>query len=162
MKLQYLIAFGSIVILGLGAIAGTTASNQHRTSGKALFENCLACHTVLRAEPKKKGPYLFGIADSVAGTREHVYSDGFRAAVKNVFVWDKGNLSAYLKDPRAFLAEKAGKPVSGGCPNFVVPDAKDRAKLITYLQALKLRSSEKPNPAWGSRDQNAGKRPVGQ
>jgi cytochrome c len=74
------------------------------------------------------GPSLAGIVGRQAGTLA-----GFRysnAMKKTGATWDAATLNKYLADPQAF-APGNRMPYSG------MPEVKDRADLILYLETLK-------------------------
>jgi len=107
-------------------LASATASAQDAAAGKAVFTQCAACHTV-DAE-NGAGPSLKGIVGRKVGS----YA-GFRysRAMKAVdYAWDSAKLDAYLADPQKAIPGNV-MPFSG------LPDAKQRADVIAYLQTLK-------------------------
>lgn len=107
-----------------------TAPAADAAKGKALFEKtCANCHSI-EAGINKVGPTLFDIVDRpVASVQGYDYSRTMRAASKEWKVWDEKHLDAYLTNPRQVL--------HGVKMFFAVPDAKDRADVIAYLNTLK-------------------------
>ena len=98
--------------------------------GKAIFEKtCANCHSI-KAGVNKVGPSLYDISGRpVAVVQGFDYSDKMRAISKEWKVWDQKQLNAYLTNPRQVL--------HGVKMYFAVPDAKDRADIIAYLNTLK-------------------------
>ncbi len=120
-----------ILMLGLPVVAAclyfSTARSQDLRHGQELFENCVACHST-QPGVMGMGPSLAGIFGRQAGTLA-----GFRysnAIKKTGATWDAATLNKYLADPQAF-APGNRMPYSG------MPEEKDRADLIRYLETLK-------------------------
>ena len=113
------------------AIAGAMAIFQPALAqdagrGKAVFEQCAACHSF---EPghNETGPHLKGlIGRKTASVEDFIYSPAMRRA--NV-TWTPETLDAYLRDPQAPPFRGNRMPFAG------IPDAQARADLIAYLQA---------------------------
>jgi len=111
------------VVLALSA-AGAQA--QDATAGKAVFAQCVACHSVDGSNGA--GPTLKGIVDSKSG---EVAGFRFSRAMKNAGItWDAKTLDAYIANPQTAIPGNV-MPFSG------LPDAKQRADLIAYLLTLK-------------------------
>ena len=116
----------------LMAVAGAmsishSAFAQDAGRGKAVFEQCAACHSF---EPGRSelGPHLKGIIGrKSASVEDFIYSPAMRRA--NV-TWTPEQLDAYLKDPQAPPFRGNRMPFAG------IPDAQARADLIAYLQAV--------------------------
>jgi cytochrome c len=103
-----------------------TSFAQDVTAGKALYQECVACHST---EPgaSMMGPSLAGVYGRKAGT-----SEGFRfsnAMKKSGFVWDSTSLDTYLADPQAAIPGSR-MPYSG------MSGVEDRKNLIAYLKTL--------------------------
>jgi len=114
-----------LAIAGAMAIS-QTASAQDASRGKAVFEQCAACHSF---EPghNETGPHLKGlIGRKSASVEDFIYSPAMRRA--NV-TWTPEQLDAYLKDPQAPPFRGNRMPFAG------IPDAQARTDLIAYLQA---------------------------
>src|SRR5438105_12732440 len=104
----------------------TATHAQDADAGKRVFLQCAACHSVDGSNGA--GPSLKGIVGSKAGD-----FPGFRfsRAMKNSgIVWDAKTLDAYIANPQAAMPGNV-MPYSG------LPDAKQRADLVGYLQTLK-------------------------
>ncbi len=116
-------------VLSIAAVvAGSPgfSQTQDATAGKAVFAQCVACHSVDGSNGV--GPSVQGIIGRKAGSRA-----GFRysRAMKNTaYIWDAAHLDAYLANPQAVIPGNV-MPFSG------VTDAKARADLIAYLATLK-------------------------
>jgi cytochrome c len=114
----------------LMAIAGAMAISQSALAqdagrGKAVFEQCAACHSF---EPghSELGPHLKGlIGRKSASIEDFIYSPAMRRA--NVS-WTPEVLDAYLKEPQAPPFRGNRMPFAG------IPDAQARADLIAYIQ----------------------------
>src|SRR5262252_10031657 len=99
---------------------------QDAGRGKAVFEQCAACHSF---EPghNETGPHLKGIIGrKSASVDDFIYSPAMRRA--NV-TWTPEQLDAFLKDPQAPPFRGNRMPFAG------IPDAQARADLVAYLQA---------------------------
>ena len=100
----------------------TGADVEH---GKALYEACAACHT---EKPDAVGPSLKGVVGRKAAALEDFrYSNPMKRAN---FVWDDGNLQAYLTDPQAKVKGNR-MPFSG------LRESKDVEDVIAYLKTFK-------------------------
>ena len=111
-------------------VFGGTARAGDATVGKAIFDKtCANCHST-EAGVNKVGPTLFDIVDRpIASVQGYEYSKKMRAVRKQWKVWNDKHLDAYLTNPRQVL--------HGVKMFFAVPDAKDRAEVIAYLNTLK-------------------------
>jgi cytochrome c len=116
----------SWVVASLIVLSFSAAYAQDADSGKKIFSQCKACHSIDGSN--RAGPSLKGIVGSKAGA-----FPGFRfsSAMKNSsIVWDAETLDAFIAKPKAAI------------PGNVMPypgltDAKKRADLVAYLQTLK-------------------------
>jgi len=118
-----------LVVLGVFApLLWTVAEPQVRadgdpSKGKALFEQCTACHAL--DEAKTDGPSLKGVFGRKAGSR-----DDFRYSVamtRSDVVWDATTLDAYIANPQDYI--KGNRMSFAG-----VSDKSDRDDLIAYLE----------------------------
>jgi cytochrome c len=92
--------------------------------GEMLFEECRACHLVERGV-EGIGPSLHGVFGRKAGSR-----DDFRysPAMKRIGVtWTAQTINGYLSDPQGMVPANR-MPYAG------MPQARDRADLIAYMQ----------------------------
>ena len=112
----------AVVLIGL---LPTGALAQEADGERAFRQRCGGCHTV-EAGQNRAGPHLAAIvgrlAGSVPGAR---YSNALRDAG---FVWDEAALDAFLSAPRQL--------VPGTSMAVAVPDAEQRAAIISYLSGL--------------------------
>ncbi len=132
-----------LAIAALGAAAILAACGDSETSGDSaepaggqvakaapdgarVFQRCSVCHTIAEGGPNMVGPNLHGMFGKTVGFQDgFAYSD----AVKDAdFVWTPELLDEWLAKPREFLP--GNRMAFAGIPN-----ADDRAALITYLQA---------------------------
>lgn len=121
-----------LVALCLLAVAGSLPSvAQDAARGKALADQCLACHTLTATEDPGPGPTLAGIAGAKAGTRpDFEYSDAFQAANARGLIWSDAALNRFLANPQAEVPRNkmAFPPIAS--------DA-DRADIVAYLKTLR-------------------------
>ena len=99
--------------------------------GRLVFAPCRTCHFTDAAAGHGNGPNLYRIFGKVAGQQEgfEYYSDPLKAAG---FVWTPQVMYAWLENPMAALPGTS--MMSAG-----VPDARQRADLIAYLQSVSVR-----------------------
>jgi cytochrome c len=108
--------------------AGGSARAANVVSGKAMFSRCAACHTADKGGANSLGPNLYGVVGRKAGSKpDFAYS----AALKNSkIVWSNQKLDAWIAHPAVV--------VPGNRMAFAgIPDAKQRADLIAWLDTLK-------------------------
>lgn len=115
------------VIVGLGLLVSTTAAAAEGdpATGKRVFNQCQACHTVVKGK-NGLGPSLNGVVGRKAGT-----ADGFKnyspAMQKSDVAWTEENLDKYLSDPKGFLP--------GNRMIFVgLKKDQDRADVIAFIK----------------------------
>jgi cytochrome c len=112
-----------IVLAATGALASSFAQADFNR-GEKLFEECRACHVVERGA-SGVGPSLYGVMGRRAGVL-----DDFRyspALKKSGITWSKQTLDAYVLDPQKAVP-------SNRMPYAGMPEARDRADLIDYIQ----------------------------
>ena len=117
---RHLMGIASAMAISQSALA------QDAGRGKAVFEQCAACHSF---EPghSELGPHLKGlIGRKTASVEDFIYSPAMRRA--NV-TWTPEQIDSFLKDPQAPPFRGNRMPFAG------IPDAQARADLIAYLQA---------------------------
>jgi cytochrome c len=118
LNLAALMAFaGSIV-------AEPVAAAEDPVKGKALFEQCIACHA-LEADKTGAGPTLHGLFGRKSAAEDFVYSPAMRRA--NI-TWTPELLDNYLADPQGGVFRGNRMPFAG------LPDPQARADLIAYLK----------------------------
>ena len=98
------------------------------TQGKAIFSRCAACHNVAKGGPNMIGPNLYGVVGRKAATKSGF---SYSNAMKNSGItWINQKLDAYIAHPAQI--------VPGNRMAFAgIPDSKQRADLIAYLDTLK-------------------------
>jgi cytochrome c len=116
--------FFLLIFLMLFINAKTNA--QDRARGQKLFEDCRACH-VLERGVQSVGPDLHGVFGRKAGSL-----DDFRyspALKRSGLTWTPKTLDAYVADPQQAVPQNR-MPYAG------MPEARDRADLIAYMQEV--------------------------
>jgi cytochrome c len=114
----------AIVIASALVAAASAANAADAAKGEKLYVECAACHT-LGVDSEGVGPGLKGMFGRKAGAVENYrYSAAMR---RSSIVWNARTLDSYLADPQ--------KEVPGNrMPYSGMPNARDRADLIAYLQ----------------------------
>lgn len=119
-------AFG-VASLGLATAliaVSASAAGGDPAHGKTVFARCAACHD-LNTGKTVLGPSLKGIVGRKAGS---VAGFSYSAAMKAKAIdWTPANLDAFITAPTHYVPGTR-MPFAG------LPDAKDRADLIAYLQ----------------------------
>jgi cytochrome c2 len=91
------------VVGGCAMLVATTTSHVRGADvekGKALFEQCAACHS-LDGTGDYDGPTLKGVIGRKAGSLEDYR---YSAAMKrSEVVWDAATVDKYVADPQAFI-----------------------------------------------------------
>ena len=108
-----------VSIFYVGSVAA-----QDRSRGQKLFEDCRACHAV-ESGPPGVGPDLHGVFGRRAGVL-----DDFRyspALKRSGITWTPQTLDTYVADPQKAVPQNR-MPYAG------MPEARDRADLIEYMQ----------------------------
>ncbi len=120
-------AAGLAVVAALAMQTGAARADGDAGAGKAVFNKCMACHSVKEGE-NKIGPSLHGI---VGRPSHSIDSFTYSEAMKNYNVtWDQPTLDHYLTDPRGV--------VPGTKMIFVgLKSEQDRQNVIAYLDTLK-------------------------
>ena len=106
--------------------AGAAHAQGDAKHGQKLFEECHACHAVERGV-NGVGPSLYGVFGRRAGEL-----DDFRyspALKKSGITWTTKTLDAYIADPQKAVPANR-MPYAG------MPEARDRADLILYMQQV--------------------------
>lgn len=117
------IALVSALALALSVTSPARAGGDP-ANGKKVFRKCQACHS-LEAGKNRVGPSLFGIVG-----RDAAAVEGFKyssAMSESGIVWTEPVLDEYLANPRSYV--KGSRMAFPG-----LPDAQDRADLISYLK----------------------------
>jgi cytochrome c len=91
-------------LLALAFVAmtpATAALAQDVDAGKAVFNQCRACHAVGEGAKNQVGPTLNGIIGRKSGSVEGFkYSEAMAGANK---VWDEATFAAYMENPKAYI-----------------------------------------------------------
>ena len=131
-------------VLGLGVLAAAAGVHSQPdpvdelsllqgdpARGRLVFAPCRTCHFTDAAAGHGNGPNLYRIFGKVAGQQEgfEYYSDALKAAG---FVWTPQVMYGWLENPMAALPGTS--MMSAG-----VPDDRQRADLIAYLQSISVR-----------------------
>ena len=118
MRLQTIATAAALVLA-----AGMAHAQGDPKRGEKIFENCRACHAADGAA-NEVGPGLRGVFGRRAGER-----DDFRyspALKRSGITWTPQTMTDFVADPQ--------KMVPGNrMPYDGLPDARDRADLITYM-----------------------------
>lgn len=105
-------------------LAATAPAAADSAAGKAIYERCLACHSVTE---DRVGPRHCGIRGRRAGAVAGF--DYSPALAASGIVWDRATLDAFLKAPM--------EAVPGTSMTYDgVKDAAERALLVDYLLSL--------------------------
>ena len=131
----------TMALLAAGTLSATIAAAQAQdaTKGKAVFNQCLACHALDHAVV---GPPLAGVIGRAAGSVPgYSYSPMMKAAGEAGLVWSEQAMIDYLPNPtgylKAFLAGK-NKPVTGsGKMVYMLANEDQRKNVVAYLATTK-------------------------
>jgi cytochrome c len=121
--------FLACALTAAGAILGTCLASEGVTPGdsahgKALYQGCLACHSI---DDNDLGPRHRGVVGRPAG---NLADYNYSAALKNSgLTWDEATLDRWLTNPSAL--------VPGTKMFFKIDDAQARADVIAYLKELR-------------------------
>ncbi len=108
------------------AMAGQCLA-QDAAAGEKVFTKCKACH-IVDGDTNKIGPSLKGVVGRTAGTHEGFkYSKAMVEAGEKGTVWSDETLSAYLREPKAYI--KGNKMAFVG-----LKKDEDLANVIAYLK----------------------------
>jgi len=112
---------GGVAVLVVAAAPVARAADPEK--GKAVFEQCAACHS-LDGTGDYDGPTLKGVLGRKAGSLEDYR---YSAAMKRSDVtWDAATLDKYVADPQAFIP--GNRMAFAG-----IGDKAQRDDLIAYL-----------------------------
>ncbi|MBY5396666.1 c-type cytochrome [Rhizobium leguminosarum] len=114
----------SAAATALAALLNPTTVSAQQVDGERMFrQRCGACHSIDPGQ-KKSGPHLTEVIGRTAGSIEGArYSAPMRASG---IIWDKATLYTFLTAPRRLIP--------GTTMTVAVPDATQRAAIITYLE----------------------------
>jgi cytochrome c len=112
--------------VALCAVCADAAHAQDAAVGEHDFANCAACHP--KDSTNSLGPGLSGIVGRHAGAVPGFhYSNAMKSSG---IVWDATSLDSFLASPQKAVPGNV-MPFSG------IPDPKERADIIAYLETLK-------------------------
>jgi cytochrome c len=118
------LARGAAVAATIFLFAGSARADGDPKRGEKLFEECRACHAVERGV-EGVGPDLHGVFGRRAAELENFrYSPALK---RSGITWTPQALEGYIADPQKAVPTNR-MPYAG------MPDARDRADLISYLQ----------------------------
>ena len=122
--MKILSAVGSVLVVGMVALAGVAHADGDPAKGQKVFVKCKTCHDV-EAGKNKVGPSLAKLFGRKAGTvAGFSYS---KPMIDSGIVWDEKILNTYVKDPKAV--------VPGTKMVFIGLKGEDeREDLIAYLK----------------------------
>jgi cytochrome c len=113
-----------IAITAAALLAAGAAQAQDAKHGEKLFEECRACHSVERGV-SGIGPSLYGVFGRRAAALEDFrYSPALK---RSGITWTPQTLDTYVADPQKVVPANR-MPYAG------MPEARDRADLILYMQ----------------------------
>jgi cytochrome c len=113
-------------MVAVALVNGGAAYAQDAKRGQKLFDECAACHSPDRAAKDTVGPSLHGVIGRKAGEgAEFRYSPAMK---RSGITWDAQTLNSFIADPQKLVPGNR-MPYSG------LPEAKDRADLLAYLQS---------------------------
>jgi cytochrome c len=115
----------SWLLVALAAFAaGGARADGDPARGEQRFGDCVACHSTER-DVNGVGPSLYGVFERKAGgLTDFRYSPALR---RSGITWTVQALDSFIADPQKMVP--ANRMPYGG-----MPDAGDRADLISYLQ----------------------------
>lgn len=120
MRLRTVAAAATTLILA----AGLAHADGDAKRGEKLFEECRACHSAERGV-NGIGPTLYGVfGRRAAGLEDFRYSPALK---RSGITWASQTLDAYIADPQKAVPANR-MPYAG------MPEARDRADLLAYLQ----------------------------
>ena len=103
------------------------------TKGQAVFNKCVACHTVDKGAPNQLGPNLWGtLGKPIGGHPGFAFSEALKSKGGT---WSWTTMSDWLANPKAFAP--GTKMTFAGISN-----SQDRANVIAFLNS----KSDSPQP----------------
>jgi len=105
--MKLMIATAAMMLAGSGA-----AFAQDVEAGEREFNKCKSCHMIVAEDGTeivrggRTGPNLWNVIGRQAGTVEDFrYGDAIVEAGEQGLVWNEETFTAYVQDPKGFLAE---------------------------------------------------------
>jgi len=131
------------MIFALSLSATPVLADGDVAAGEELVaKRCKTCHMIADGDNVilkggKTGPNLYAIIGRTAGTYEGFkYGDGLIAAGAKGLVWDAEQISAYIENPKGYLAAYLDDSKAKSKMAFKLKDADDRANVAAYLASL--------------------------
>jgi cytochrome c len=122
MTFSKLLLSSAIALLPMHSVAHA----QDAKRGEKLYEECVACHATERGV-NGVGPDLHGVfGRKAAELADFRYSPALK---RSGITWTAQNLDSYIADPQKAVPANR-MPYSG------MPEARDRADLIAYIQTV--------------------------
>lgn len=91
----------SLLALAFLAAVPATANAQDAEAGKAVFNQCRACHAVGEGAKNQVGPTLNGVIGRKSGSVEGFkYSEAMANSGKT---WDEPSIAEYLANPKGYI-----------------------------------------------------------
>ena len=115
--------------IGVKRISASSSSRMMSscTGRFSSFAQCAACHATVAGAAPRMGPNLAKVLNRKAGTLPgYAYSPALK---KSGITWSRQTLDSYLADPQKVVPANR-MPYAG------MPEAKDRADLLDYMQAV--------------------------
>ena len=123
---------GATALLGLVVAAHAQAIGDPNSGAMVFQQQCSMCHSIGIDAKNGVGPVLNGIIGrKAAEMADYRYS---RALRRSGITWTAEALDTFIADPQASVPANR-MPYAG------MPDAADRADLITYLQRVSKSSA---------------------
>jgi cytochrome c len=108
--------------------AASPAQSTPTLSSPAAFNQCKACHVVVKGQKPTIGPNLFGVVGSKAGARaDYMYSPALKGSG---ITWTTAQIEAFIAAPQQVVR---GTKMSF----FGERDAAKRRAIVAYLSGLK-------------------------
>jgi len=90
-----------VIVAALIALQAQAATAQDPKRGEAVFQICMACHSIGPGAQNKIGPELNGLDGRHSGTAANFeYSD---ANKKSGIVWNEATFKKYINDPQGVV-----------------------------------------------------------
>lgn len=132
MPVRNLLAY---LVISLFSVSAYAADANH---GKAVFNQCRACHSIAESGANLLGPNLLGVFERPVGTAQGFpYSPAYLAAKGKGVKWTEENLMEYLVNPSTWVQKISGEKSARTKMIFRLPKEKDRQDVIEYLKTLK-------------------------
>lgn len=132
-----------LAISALLCLPGTSGLTGDAARGERLFQDCLACHSVVDetgapvARGGRTGPNLFGVIGRHAGSvPDFHYSTSMVAAGESGLRWNETDFIVYVKDATAFLRDYLDDPDARGKMAYKLRDSQKARDVWAYLGTI--------------------------